>query len=58
MRIGFYRVVDTLNCLNTWGQDEMAGIFCIFFNENVFIPNKISRKFVPKGPINSIPALV
>ena len=30
----------------------------IFFNENVWIPIKISLKFVPKGPINKIPALV
>ena len=31
---------------------------CIFMNENVQIPIKISLKFVPKGPINNIPALV
>ena len=31
---------------------------CIFLNENVWIPNKISLKFVLKGPINDIPALV
>ena len=31
---------------------------CIFSNENVWIPIKISIKFVPKGPINNIPALV
>ena len=31
---------------------------CIFLNENVCIPNKISLKFVPKGPINNNPALV
>ena len=30
----------------------------IFFNENVWISIKISLKFVPKGPINTIPALV
>ena len=30
----------------------------IFFNENVWIWIKISLKFVPKGPINNIPALV
>ena len=37
----------------------MAAIFkCIFFNENVYISIKISLKFVPKGPINNIPALV
>ena len=31
---------------------------CIFFNENAWIPIKISLKFVLKGPINNIPALV
>ena len=30
----------------------------IYFNENVWISIKISLKFVPKGPINIIPALV
>ena len=30
----------------------------IFFNENVWISIQISLKFVPKGPINNIPALV
>ena len=31
---------------------------CIFLNENVWISINISLKFVPKGPINNIPALV
>ena len=31
---------------------------CIFLNENVWIPIQISLKFVPKSPINNIPALV
>ena len=31
---------------------------CIFLNENTWISIKISLKFVPKGPINKIPALV
>ena len=31
---------------------------CIFFNENVWIPIKISMKFVSKGPIKNIPASV
>ena len=30
----------------------------IFLNENVIILNKISLKFVPKGPFNNLPALV
>ena len=31
---------------------------CIFVSENVWIPIGISLKFVPKGPIDNIPALV
>ena len=31
---------------------------CIFLNENIWISINISLKFVPKGPINNIPALV
>ena len=31
---------------------------CISLNENVWIPIKVSLKFVPQGPINKIPALV
>ena len=31
---------------------------CIFLNDNVWISLNISPKFVPKGPINNIPALV
>ena len=38
---------------------HFADIFkCIFLNENVWIPLKISLTFVPKGPINNIPTLV
>ena len=31
---------------------------CIFLNENISFPIKVSLKFVPKGPINNIPSLV
>ena len=31
---------------------------CIFLNENVWIPIEFSLKFVPRGPINNISALV
>ena len=49
--------------LMQWGRDKMATISQMtfssaFFNENVWIPIKISLKFVPKGPINNITALV
>ena len=41
------------------GRHFADAIFkCIFLNENVWIPIKFSLKFVPKGPINNIPALV
>ena len=48
------------NSLTHWGQDRFADdIFkCIFLNENVSVAIKISLKFVPKGPISNIPALV
>ena len=43
----------------------MAAIFqttfifkCIFLNENLLVSIQISLKFVPKGSINNIPALV
>ena len=43
-----------------WGRDKMATIFLndIFLNENDWISITISLKYVPKGPINNIPALV
>ena len=38
---------------------HFADIFkCISLNENVWISVKISKKFIPKGPINNIPVLV
>ena len=41
------------------GQHFTYNIFkCIFFNENVWIPITISLKFVPRGPITNITALV
>ena len=41
------------------GRHFADNIFkCIFLNENFCISNKISLKFVPKGPIDNNPALV
>ena len=41
------------------GQHFPDNIFKhIVFNENVWISIKISLKFLPKGPINNVPALV
>ena len=46
--------------INTLGPKQNGCHFAddIFVNENVWIPIRISLKFVPKGPINNIPALV
>ena len=51
-------VINTLR-LGKNGRYFVDDIFkCIFLNENVWIPIKISLKFVHKGPINNIPSLV
>ena len=53
-----------LRHLNTLRPRQEGGHFpddvfkCIFLNENVWISIKISLRFVPKGPINNIPALI
>ena len=50
--------------INTFGPRQNGRHFaddtlkCIFLNKNVRLLIKISLKFVPKGPINNIPALV
>ena len=60
---GFHELTD-LASLNTLrprpnGRHFPDDIFkCIFLNENVWILINISLKFVPKGLINNIPALV
>ena len=52
------RMFNTLRSRQN-GRHFADDIFkCIFLNENVWNPIKISMKFVPKGPINNIPALV
>ena len=42
--------------LNSHFADDI--LKCIFLNDNVMMPIKISLKFVPKGQINNISALV
>ena len=63
----FWNKMNTTNIqiiLNTLrprqdGRHFADDIFkCLFLNENVWIPIKISLKFVPTGPINNIPAMV
>ena len=50
--------------LTHWGREKMAAILaddtfkCKFVNENILILIKISLKFVHKGPINNMAALV
>ena len=60
-----YRATKTLtHGINTLSPRQNGRHFpddifkCIFLNENVWVPIEISLKFVPKGPINNIPALV
>ena len=67
-KLGFYQIEEEFRLhfadINTLrprqnGRHFADDIFkCILLNENVWIPNKISMKFVPKGPINNIPSLV
>ena len=65
----FTRIMTTLSnaeahSVNTLRPRQDGRLFpdeifkSIFFNENVQISIKISLTFVPKGPINNIPALV
>ena len=51
------RLINTLRSRQN-GRHFVDIFKCIFLNENVWIPMKISMKLVPKGPINNIPALV
>ena len=51
-------MINTLRS-RPYGRYFADDIFkCILLNENVWIPIKISLKFVPKDPINNIPAFV
>ena len=50
--------INTLRIRQNGCHYTNATFKCIFLNENVWIRIKISLKFVPKGPINNIPALV
>ena len=52
--------VEYINTLRPRQMDKFRSVILkrIFFNENVWISIKISLKFVPKGPINTISALV
>ena len=51
----FYQRIDAETKGRHFADDTFKHIF---LNENIRISIKISPKFVPKGPINNIPALV
>ena len=57
-------ILFQLQCVNTLRPRRNRCHFaddifkCIFLNENVLNSIRISLKFIPKGPINNIPALV
>ena len=61
---GWLFISWTLLYLAHWGRDKNvrhfadAGFECILLNENIWISLKILLKFVPKVPIDNIPALV
>ena len=60
-RMEFHYRPSTINTLRPRqnGRHFADDIFkWVFLNENVWFPIKISLKFVPKGPINNIPASV
>ena len=56
--IHIYAMAEPIHWLTYWGRDRMAAVFpddifkCILLNENIWIPVKISLKFVPKGQLN------
>ena len=60
----FCFITCTKICINTLRQRPNGRRLAddtfkrIFLNENIRISIKVSLKFVPKGPINNIPALV
>ena len=63
-KVLFKGVTKGVRSLNTLRSRQNGRHFvddilkCIFVNENVWIPIEISLTFVPKGPIDNIPALV
>ena len=56
--------ISVMDCFKTLRSRQEGRHFpddiskCIFLDENVLILIKMSLQFVPKGPINNIPALV
>ena len=53
-----WRIFEHIEADTKWRRFPKDIFKRIFMNENKWISIKISLKFVPKGPINNIPALV
>ena len=59
-----YEIYQQISFINTLKPRKNGCHFaddsfkCVFLNENVWISIEISLKFIPKGPINNIPALL
>ena len=51
-------IINTLRPIQNGSRFPDGIVKCIFLNENVWTPLKISLKFVPKVRINNIPAWV
>ena len=56
LQIGYYTIMYTTLSTESMATDDIFKY--IFLNENIWIWIKISLKFVSKGSINNIPALV
>ena len=54
----YVTTVNTMRPRQNRRQFPDAIFKCIFLNQTFWIPIKISMKFVPKSPLNNIPALV
>ena len=64
-RIGYLDIIQAMSLTDNSVRPRQNGhhftddiLKCILLNEKVWISINISLKFVPKGPINNIPALV
>ena len=51
-------LINTLRPRKIWRHFANDIFICIFLNGTVWIPIEIALKFVSKGPLNNIPALV
>ena len=64
MSLRYFMLSMNCVCLTHWGRDKNGRHFaddifkCIFLDKNVWIPIRISLKFVPRGPSNNIPAFI